>query len=300
MECLVRKNGSYLLAERETPTLKKGQILVRVSCASLNRADFAPESFMTRGKTVGSDISGTVVGIGEGVAKFALGDPVLGVTKNLAGGCAEYALVDSAWAEKKPATLPWEGAAALPSSSITAWAGIRKLGNIKGKHVLVLGASGGVGQYATLLLSSKGAVVTAACGKRNLDAARENGAFQAIDYQQGYAALASNSFDAIVAVNGTMPASEIKRLLAPKGILVILGTSYVKPSILSLARRGRKVKVGLFFQEMTQGSLRETTNLLSRSSGKANLQIIDGLDATCKEIPLIAKRHPSGKVVVRI
>ncbi len=285
---------------RPEPKPAKGQLLVRVACASLNRADFAEESPATRGKIVGSDIAGTVVEVGKGVAGFAAGDAVAGVTPGLAGGCAEFAVVDSKWATRVPTGISAEEAAAFPSSATTAWAGVKRLGDVTGKEVLVVGASGGVGQYAVLLLAAKGARVTAACGARNLEAALDLGAYRAIDYAQGYASLPGGCFDAAMGVNGKLAAREVARLLSPGATFALLGTSFLRPGMFTLPFRGRSLKVGLFFREVGRDGLEEAANVLASSGNHPNLQVIDGIEEAAKAIPAIAREHPRGKVVVRM
>ena len=285
---------------RPEPRPAKGQLLVRVACASLNRADFAKESPATRGKIAGSDVAGTVVEVGEGVAGFAVGDAVAGVTPGLAGGCAEFAVVDSKWATRVPAGISTEEAAAFPSSATTAWAGVKRLGDVAGKEVLVIGASGGVGQYAVLLLAAKGARVTAACGARNLEAALDLGAYRAVDYTQGYASLPDGCFDAAVGVNGKLADREVARLLSPGAMFALLGTSFLRPDMLTLPLRGHSLKIGLFFREIGRGGLEEAADVLASSDNHPNLQVIDGIEKAARMLPEIAREHPRGKVVVRV
>ncbi len=298
MRCLARNKGTYVVEDREEPRPKTGQLLVEVSHVSLNRADYLAESFATRGKIVGSDICGTVVSRGEKVTGFEPGDLVCGVTPGLAGGAAELAVMDAAWAVKIPRGMSRAQAAAFPSSAVTAYAGLAKLGDLRSKRVLVMGASGGVGQYAVLLASAAGAEVTAACGARNLDMARSLGATAALDYARGYANVQDETFDAIVAVNGRMPASEAARLLAPGGTYVLIGTSAMSEGLLTLPLRGRGFKIGLFFSQIGRGGLARVAEILENAAATPCIEEVRGLGQAAVLIPNVAQDHPRGKLVI--
>ena len=300
MRCLARSGGEYVVEEREAPAPKAGQVLVEVSHVSLNRADYLAESAMTRGKIVGSDVCGTVVACGAGVSTFVPGDLVCGVTPGLAGGAAELAVMDEAWATKVPAGMASSEAAAFPSSAVTAYAGLAKLGDLAGKRVLVMGASGGVGQYAAILAAALGAEVTASCGARNLEATRALGAVRAIDYERGYADVAGSSFDAILAVNGKMAAKEASRLLAKGGTFALIGTGPMAAGLLSLPMRGVRLKVGLFFSQMKRGGLPYVADMLAEAPAKPLIDEVAGLELAAERIPEIARQHPRGKVVIAL
>lgn len=300
MRCLARCGKEYAVEEREAPVPKTGQILVRVSHVSLNRADYLGESLLTRGKIVGSDICGTVASCGDGSAGFSVGDLVCGVTPGLAGGAAELAVMDAAWAVKVPDGMGRSRAAAFPSPAVTAYAGLSKLGDLAGKRVLVMGASGGVGQYAVILACAMGAEVTASCGARNLEAALSLGAIRAIDYSRGYVGERDAAFDAIIAVNGKMPAAEASRLLAPGGTFVLIGSAPASAGLLTLPLRGVHFKVGLFFVQVKHDGLSQVASMLAKASVEPLIEELSGLEVAAAHIPEVAKQHPRGKVVIAL
>ena len=83
----------------------------------------------------------------------------------------------------KPAKLSFEQAAAVPMAALTALAGLRGVGRIQaGQHVLVNGASGGVGTFAVQIAKAHGAEVTGVCSTGKLDLVRSIGADHVIDY----------------------------------------------------------------------------------------------------------------------
>lgn len=147
------------LREVERPGPKPNEVLVKVLAASVNRAD----SYMLRGEPfpvriagglfkpkhqiLGADIAGIVEQTGSKVTQLKAGDEVYGDLSGAGfGGFAEYVTADEKLLAKKPATLSFEEAAALPMAAVTALQGLRNVGKIKAdQEVLINGASGGVG-----------------------------------------------------------------------------------------------------------------------------------------------------------
>ena len=137
------------LREAPVPQPKKGELLVRVRAASLNRGEIlASISFhaVNEAKPAGGDCAGEVEAVGEGVTAFRKGDRVMGRAR---GSFAEYAAMSVDLAAPVPARLSWEEAAAIPVAGITAYEGICSLGRLKkGETLLVVGATSGVGMFA--------------------------------------------------------------------------------------------------------------------------------------------------------
>ena len=96
-----------------------------------------------KNRVPGLDVAGTVVAIGADVTRFAIGDEVFGVSR---GSFAEYACAREDKLARKPANLTFDQAAVVAISGLTALQGLRDVGRIEaGQHVLIIGASGGVG-----------------------------------------------------------------------------------------------------------------------------------------------------------
>jgi len=94
----------------------------------------------------GIDLAGTVEAVGQNVTRFQVGNEVFGTCD---GSFAEYASTLEDTLALKPANLTFEQAAAVPTSAVAALQALRDAGGIKaGQHVLLVGASGGVGLYA--------------------------------------------------------------------------------------------------------------------------------------------------------
>jgi len=223
------------LKEVEKPAPKEDEVLVKVHAASINYIDWqvlTGESLFLRlttggirkpkHKILGDDIAGRVEAVGVNVKQFRPGDEVFGISNFDA--FAEYACVPENALAPKPASMTFEGAAAIPEAGITALQGIRDKGRIQsGQKVLINGASGGVGMFAVQIAKSFGAEVTGVCSTRKSDMVRSIGADHVIDYTQEDFAQNGQHYDLIFAVAGHRSIFDYKRALSPKGIYVCAG-----------------------------------------------------------------------------
>ncbi len=119
--------------------------------------------------------------VGPNVTGFAAGDEVFG---DAAGGsCAEYVSVSEVKVAAKPVNITLAQAAVVAVSGTTALRGLRDAGDLKpGQHVLINGASGGVGTFAVQIAKALGAHVTGVCSTGNAELVRSIGADHVIDY----------------------------------------------------------------------------------------------------------------------
>src|ERR1051325_4550691 len=146
------------------PTLRDGDLLVRVHAASANAGDWhllrgTPLPFRLvaglrrpKFKIIGTDVAGRVEAVGKAVTQFRPGDEVFGELSRCGFGAyaAFVAAPEQAFA-LKPANLSFEEAAALPTAGCTALQGLRKGHIQRGQRVLIHGAAGGVGTFAVQL-----------------------------------------------------------------------------------------------------------------------------------------------------
>jgi NADPH:quinone reductase len=173
-----------------------GQVLIRVSAAGVNPMDrsiaeglwqaMMPATFPL---ILGADVAGVVDAVGEGTTRFSPGDAVLGQLLipplGSAGTYAEYVSVSQdAPLIKTPDHLEAVTAAALPTPGGAALDLVELLGPLNGKTVLIVGAAGGVGTFATQFAAQAGARIIA--GARGGEAARVRGygAAETIDYAE--------------------------------------------------------------------------------------------------------------------
>lgn len=174
------------------PSISDHEVLVKVHACGVNPGDWQIRSGLAGDAfplpyVPGWDISGVVDQVGLAVTTFQVGDEVFGMTAN-SGGCAEYAVVPANQLARKPPSIDYNQAAAIPMSAFTAWHALFEQGNLEqDQTVLINGAAGGVGHFAVQLAKAGGARVigVASTGKESF--VRGLGVDEYIDYS-------SNSF----------------------------------------------------------------------------------------------------------
>jgi NADPH:quinone reductase-like Zn-dependent oxidoreductase len=226
------------LEDIEKPTPADDQLLVKVHAASVNPLDWhymEGTPYLVRADSglgkptnprLGVDFSGTVEAVGRNVKHFKPGDEVFG---GKSGAFAEYVTVREERAVVlKPANVSFEQAASLPIAAITALQALRDKGQIHpGQKVLINGASGGVGTFAVQIAKSFGAEVTGVCSTRNVALLQSLGADHVIDYTREDFTKGAERYDLILDNVGTHSLLEYKRVLNPKGIFVMIGSTAV-------------------------------------------------------------------------
>lgn len=169
----------------------------------------------------GADVAGRVVAVGRDVTRFAPGDEVFGIAD---GSFAEYATAKESKLVTKPSHVSFDQAAASTISGITALQALTAVGRVEaGQHVLVIGASGGVGSFVVQLAKAMGATVTGVASTSKLDVVRSLGADHVIDYTTTAIDDGGPRFDLIIDTGGRNPLSRIRRALTADGTLVIVG-----------------------------------------------------------------------------
>jgi NADPH:quinone reductase-like Zn-dependent oxidoreductase len=167
------------------------QLLVSVKAASVNPVDFKIRNGQYPAVkedrlpyTLGRDVSGIVEKCGAQATQFGIGDEVLGVVGIGGGGYAEKVVVDQYALARKPGSIDYVHAGAIPLAGLTAWQGLFRRGQLKeDQSVLIHGASGGVGHFAIQFAKAKGARVLTTVSTNSIDFARGLGADVVIDYQ---------------------------------------------------------------------------------------------------------------------
>jgi len=221
------------LEKIEVPAVGDGDVLVRVHAAALNAYDWhamrgdpyvARLSFGLRRPRLrirGRDFAGRVEAVGRDVTRLRPGDEVYGET---GGTFAEYVSVPQDLVEPKPAGLTFEQAAALPLAGNTALTCLRDAAGVRaGQHVLINGASGGVGTFAVQLAKVLGADVTAVCSTRNIDLVRSLGADHVVDRTCEDFVRTARRYDVVLDLVGNRSLADCLRVLTPAGALVLCG-----------------------------------------------------------------------------
>jgi NADPH:quinone reductase-like Zn-dependent oxidoreductase len=170
---------------------------------------------------IGSDMAGIVEAVGKNVTRFQPGDEVFGIGK---GSYAEYVCAREDKLAPKPTNLTFEQAAVVAIMGSTALQALRDHGKVRqGQEVLIIGASGGVGTYAVQIAKAFGANVTGVCSTTKVEMVLSIGADHVIDYRREDFSEGDQRYDLILDIGGNSTLSRLRRALASRGSLVIVG-----------------------------------------------------------------------------
>jgi putative PIG3 family NAD(P)H quinone oxidoreductase len=221
------------VSEAKVPQPRKGQVLIEVVAAGVNRPDCIQRAGFYppppgESNIPGLEISGRVVARGDDVADFVPGDEICALVGS--GGYAEYALAESALCLPVPKSLSLFEAAGLPETFFTVYDNVFTRGRLAaGETFLVHGGSSGIGSTAIQLAKAYGAHVIATAGSADkCGFCRRLGADHAINYKQE---------DFVEAIRG---------LTQKRGVDVILdmvGGAYLQKNLAILAIEGRLVQI---------------------------------------------------------
>ena len=174
------------------PACGAGDMLVRVVAAGVNPIDWKmrsgamamqlPKPFPI---TLGSDAAGIVTALGGAVRGFEVGDEVFFYAEFTRGGTyAEYVAVDASQVAKKPRTVSFSTAAALPIPGQAAWTALIETAKVeRGQRVLIHGGAGALGAIAVQLAKEHGALVIATASGDGVALVKSLGADEVIDYR---------------------------------------------------------------------------------------------------------------------
>jgi NADPH:quinone reductase-like Zn-dependent oxidoreductase len=219
------------LAEVEAPTVSDDEVLIRVQAVAVSAGD----ALLMRGEPgavrlafglrhpkrpiIGRDVAGVVEAVGAAVTRFRVGDPVYAESDQ--GGFAELVSVPEQYVARRPANIDATHAAAVPVSGTTALQGWRLAEVGPGRHVLVNGASGGVGGFAVQLAAAMGAEVTGVCRGAKVEHVRAIGAHHVVDYTEDDFTDRADRYDAIFDMVADHPLDRLRRSLTKNGVLVL-------------------------------------------------------------------------------
>lgn len=217
------------LDEAPVPRVDKDTLLVRIKAASINPLDWKirnGEMKILTGfsfpKSVGIDFSGVIDDVGSGVTSFQKGDEVMGITDIFKGGAlAEYAVVKADNVTRKPATISFEQAAALPVVGASTMQIFDKLAPLQaGMDVLVNGATGGIGLIATQVAKKLGARVTAVVSTKGVELAKTVGSDVVVNYEQENVLDQSILYDVILDFSGKLTFDKAEEIMKPISVHV--------------------------------------------------------------------------------
>ncbi len=319
------------IADIPKPTPQPGEVLVRVRAASVNLGDWeiltgrpryirffaalmGPKSrdgveprnyglWKPRYKVLGTDVAGVVETVGEGDARFEVGDEVFGDCAGF-GSFAEFVRVPSkAVLVKKPAGVTFEQAGTLGQASAIAVQGIVDKGQVREGHkVLINGAGGGAGSFALHLAKSRGAEVTGVDGPGKQELMRSIGADHVNDFTKEEFTANGEIYDVVLDLAAYRSVFRARRSLAAGGIYIVAGgdwrsfwqSVFLGPVISRLSDR----RVAFLMAESRASDLELMAGMIEDGSFSPVIDQVYPLEQAGEAIRSLGEKRSKGKVVV--
>jgi len=221
------------IKEIEIPSPKKKEVLIRVHATTVNRTDcgiLTGKPYLMRAFTglfkpklqvLGTDFAGEVVGLGDDVTTFKVGDRVWGLKDEGLSSQAQYMTFHSDKAISHiPENFSYQEAAASAEGAHYAYNFINKVNLEPGAKVLVYGATGAIGTAAVQILKHNQAYVTAVGNTKNMDLIKSLGADKLWNYETEDFTKDDEKYDFIFDAVGKSSFGACKTLLKPKGVYI--------------------------------------------------------------------------------
>ena len=282
----------------KVPQPATGELLVRVHAAGVNPVDIAVAAGHMQQMiplelpcVVGGDVAGIVVAVPDGEQDWQVGDEIHALL-GIAGAFADYALVPTAWAVRKPANMSFVEAAALPTAAATATAALDRGEVGKGSRVVVHAAAGGVGSIIVQLAKARGAHVTALASTGNLAFVAALGADAVVDRTTDAEAQIRDA-DVVIDAYGPSAQDRSWSMLRPGGTLVSL---VAEPSAEKAAEHG--VRGYRIFGNRDRSTLQAADELYEAGQLSPRVMELFPLERTIDALRLVATGYAKGKIVI--
>ncbi|MUK90266.1 zinc-binding dehydrogenase [Ornithinibacillus sp. L9] len=325
MKALVHEYGELKVKEMPDPVPKKGEVVVSLRFAGLNRRDlYIPNRRDDNEEAliIGSDGAGIIEAIGDGVISFQVGEEViinpalrwyensdappagfdiLGMPDH--GTFAEKIVLSAEQVERKPAYLSWEEAAVLALPALTGYRALFTKGQIKpGDTVFVPGAGSGVATYVIMFAKNIGAkVIVTSRSKHKREQALEIGADKAIDTNSDWVEeLKNETIDLVIESIGRATFNRSLEVLKKGGRIVTFGAT-TEDTITFDLRSFFYGQYQLFGS--TMGSREELREMLKHMEKNDSHPVVDrtySLDEAQAAFEYLEQNKQFGKVVLKI
>lgn len=298
--------GSHEVLAYETapmPSIAADDVLIKVHAAAVNPVDWKIREGYLQGMIehqmpliLGWDVAGEIVAVGAQVSDWQVGDAVYSRPDiSRQGAYAEYIAVRASEVAKKPLSLNWQEAAAVPLTALTAWQALFQFANLQaGEKVLIHAGAGGVGLFALQLAKWRGAEVWTTTSTKNIELVREHGADQVIDYtQQDFAEL--RDFDVVFDTLGGEVLANSWQVLKPGGRLV----SICELPSAEIAAQHQVVDLFCFVQPSRE-QLAQLATLIDAGTVKVVIDSVFPLHEAAKAHQHSESGRTRGKVVLQV
>jgi NADPH:quinone reductase-like Zn-dependent oxidoreductase len=290
--------------ELPRPAPGTGEVLVRVEAAGVGPWDAsirAGKSALPQPLplTPGSDLSGEIVGVGQGVFGLRAGDQVYGVTNSrFIGAYAEFAVASATMISMKPRSLSFIQAASVPVIAVTAWQALFDHAHLEaGQTVVIHGAAGNVGAFAVQFARRAGMRIIATAASIDVGLLRDLGASTVIDFHTQRFEEHIRDADAVIDLVGGETQTRSFQVLRRGGKLI----SAVSPPDQDIAQR-HGVEAAFFLVNVTSRNLAQIAALLDGGELRTHVGAVLPLaDASEAHMMLEHLRlQPKGKIVLAV
>lgn len=290
----------------EKPTLKDGQVLIKVKAIGINPVDAVIKKMPDlltqllghqRPIILGWDIAGEIVETSGNTEDFKVGDAVVVLSDG--NGYAEYVAVPASWVAHKPENVTFEEAAGVPIAGMTAWQPLVNLMEIKrGDKVLIHAGAGGVGHYGIQIAKHFGAEVTTTASVKNREFVLSLGADRYIDYTTEKFEAVLSGMDFVLDTVGAETLMRSIDIVRPGGKIVTV----CPPVTEAHEQKAREKDVDLVLS-MSQGNgedLRRFVTLMNEGVIKTHIAAIYPFKEMMAAHDAVETRRTAGKIVVKL
>ncbi len=277
-----------------TPQPQAGEALVHVRAAAITRGELEwPVDRLPA--TPSYELCGVVVAVADGVSSVSAGEHVYALTGfDRDGAAADYVAVPSELLAPKPESIGEIESAAIALAGLSAWQGLFDHGGLAaGERVLIHGAAGGVGQFATQLARDRGAHVIGTASTDSVERARALGADEVVDHTRE----SFEGLDPVDLVFDTAGGARLERspaVLRPGGRLVTIAE---EPPEISPELR---ISTHYFVVEPNREQLVGLARLVDRGELRPTIDSVFALDDARAAFERVDDPATRGKVVLRV
>ncbi len=301
------------LEDVERPVPDEDQVLVKIHATTVNRTDCGVRSakpvitrFFTglrrpKRKIPGMELAGEVEAVGAAVTEFEVGDHVFGV-KGFGAHAELTCIRESSPLARMPAGMTFEEAAAICDGASLALACLRRADPLKGRSILIYGASGSVGTSGVQLAKHFGADVTAVCNTKNVELVKSLGADEVVDYLQEDFTKNGKTYDVIFDAVGKHSFLRCRRSLKAGGIYIEtdLGFLWHAPVLALLTRWIGDKRVALGIARYTKKDVLFLKELIEAGKYRAVIDRCYPLEDVVEATRYVETGQKTGNVVLTV
>jgi NADPH:quinone reductase-like Zn-dependent oxidoreductase len=292
--------GTLKLEEIPRLSITDDQILIRIRDAGVNPIDWKiRQGYMkqvmpvTFPITIGQDFAGEVVESGKAVTQFAAGDRVFGFAQ---GSYAEYAAAPASTVAPIPGSMDFATAAALPTAGSTALQIIRDVVSAKpAMTILIHGAAGGVGSYASQIAKNLGARVIGTAAAADSEYLKSLGVDEIVDYKRERFEDKATEVDAVVDLVGGETLARSYSVVKKGGVLATTVQSIDEP-----AAKRAGIRAVHVIMKRNAADLAELARLVEKGALKPRLDKTMSLSQAREAQELSETGKAQGKVILKV